>query len=1282
MASKRKGKKRKVHKKTGIVRETTRVNVQAMSAEEERGQLAARRERLRAEGLERHRKKLIRRQVMAKFQPLLKKGGECEISEIAEFICRFDEEIDLVREALQPFKRSENFPAVMVWRYLLDKADEKLDRPVVEKKLLAERETWLAEYEARLPDPIMDPVEITEYEARLPDPIMVPVEITEYGPQLDIITPERVHRSVEQLLGETASDFQVRSVFPFTRLGGYSLQIEFLKGFVLSRTIRLELRQEKLPLDCLAGLKRTSPIPLPETADIGEWLQQYLAQASPSDILAYYPRMSDVLMTAYNAGYWKSPWVQDVLREWRTRREEYALNRKLREVGEIVEQLNRRGPWVIPEQHDTEGLSEQKVLEIAQGIVFEDVEPSRYPIKLGFDGGVDRVVLPVEVSLQRVPIGTIRLLRHIVFLPTDICRKILQAEVSHLTEMVNCTSEQELLDIADRENSDALRIVDERKRPDHAARARYLAGICRVLLERGVVVEVQFKRTLTCYYAARGGEFFYIDDPLKARRYYLLFFRMLYQEKMLEHLKAIAPLDYWVLAAFFATYADRSIRIAGTPHDIRDLEQTQPLAPMLWRATRLLHKSPGKFFDALLDLYVIEPDFVRSLLVNLRRVKRRGAFGLKRKGSFTLDYLNVESAKLLTDIVAYSVESAPTSATSDLLLDFILSVLDVRDIAQPVFHDFMTVLVSARQFTSAKDVVQKSTLYTDVDRGFLQARGVAGRLAHKQRRGSEESRKKAGRLNRLLEEFKAYVDRMHREFFRSAKLEVEINTFTLPRYELSPVEVQITNADFGPASNVVLKIKEDSSLHARKYTISLDPIFGKDERIEALYISPSAEKTVELRGVVEYSDQENPNKSAPFQHTINVSDPTAFKPFYSPYITGDPVRASEMFFGRREELDEIIRLLRGHFQDRITVIHGRRKVGKTSVLFQLKQGDPNLLGVPALNAVQERYIPVLVDFERFTAEKATWEVYHHIYQNLRQEFDLVGIPTASIPMRDFRDLSADALLESFIVRLEQSLSSDGRRLLLMFDEFDTLIRYKGEETGLFGFIRELIIKHGQHISFIFVGADQLVGMMKTRTNRLYSMAGTPIEIANLAPEEARLLVTDPMREVNPEFEWAKGATQLIIRVTARNPYYIQTLCDRIVNNLVAGKRLRATTIDVERGVREVVDHIGDLADIVGNLGSVEERIVLTCVAESTRHERMEREWTTAGEVERKIRDVSRKFPRGKIPSILRSLQATYILDQREDEDLEMKYSIQVPLLQIYIQNTLKLQDVLREGGYA
>ncbi len=1224
--------------------------------------LAELRESRQREMEERYRRKVLKRQLRDEFHELL--TGECDLATIAAFIGRF-EDSELLGEALEHHKGSASFAAMVVWGYLLGEGDEELCQLVADGKLLSEREAWL--------------------EARLPDPITIQVETTEDGPAFDALGRDEVRDIVGQIVEEAIPSLRIAGSFPFSGAGEHTIELEFSEGLVLSRTARVELRLEPLPQDCVVELRSARTLDIPGTVSVLSALEQALAEAVPSDILTYYPGMSNVLWTAYRSGYWSSPWVQGVLREWRSRREEYVLNLQLHEVGELVERLNRRGPWTVPEQLDTDALTEHQVLDLARSIVSSDADLSGYSVDLALDDDLDRTVLKVDVLLEQLPVGTLRLIRSGPFMPRRVRQEILQAEIEHLTRMLACQSDEELLRTADEENQDALRIADEAGRANYAARSRYLAGICRVLLQRGHVEEVQFKRTLTCFYAARGGEFF-TEDPLVARRYYLLFFRMLYEERMLQHLKAIAPFDYWVLAGFFATYASSEIRNTWAPRDVRSLETSQPMAPMLWRAAQLLHDSPEQFFHALLDLYLIEPDFIRDFLLNLRRLRRKGFFALGRrirgKWEHTLDDMNVESGKLLTDIVAYSLGQVSDQAGTSLLLGFVLAVLDMGDIVEPVLNDFRRLLGFVRQFMEARDVVQKSALYTDVDREFLQVYGVARKIAGRQARGTEETRRKAGRLIRLLDQIKAYVDHQHREFFRSARLKVVINTFTLPRNELSPVEIRIANADFGPASGVSLELEKDSSFHAKDHSVALDPIYGKEERIEALYISPLADKAVEIRGGVTYSDQEEKNKTAAFQHTINVSDPMAFSPFHSPYITGDPVRNSEMFFGRRDELDETIRSLIGHFQDRITVIHGRRKVGKTSLLFQLKEGDPSVLGVAQLAAVQENYVPVLVDFERFTAKKPTWEVYYHIYGSVRRELDVAGISSLSTPMADFRDLSPDALLEEFIVQQAKPLNDHGRKLLLMFDEFDTLIRSKGEETGLFGFIREMIVKHGQFMSFIFVGADQLVGMMMQRANRLYSMAGTPIEIADLAPEEARLLVTEPIRKANPSFEWAEDAVRLIVHVTARNPYYIQTLCDRVVNNLIAGKRLRATTVDVQQGVTEAVDHIGDLADIVDSLESAEERIVLTSVAGLTWDDRMGQRWTTAGETERMIADSSRKFPRDAIPGILRGLQARYILDQREGDDMEMKYSIQVPLLQMYVRNRFGLKDVLREGGYA
>ncbi len=1211
---------------------------------------------VKTRALERWEKKQKKRKILSDFSSI--RGGPAEngIGAIAEFLARYEGDFDLVREALEEFKTSGDFATTAVWRYLCGELEEGLGRLVLEKKVLQEKMAWV--------------------ESRVPEPLSLLVETAQGGPQFSKLTAEAVGNRIREYLGEPAEDLQVNTSLPLSRAGDYAVRLQFSGGLELTRTIRVQLERDELPPDCADGFSDVPLLSVLGTQDILKQLQESLSKESPGEILSYFPLMASVLRTAFDEGYWKSAWVQSVLQEWRARREEYLLNKELKEAGERLAQINDRGPWTIPEEDDTDNLTERRILEISQGVIERSGPVSERPLDMRVDGGMTRSVLCVQVSVMGSPIGTLTLLRSVPFLPTVVRREIQAASTASLGHLASIMSNDDMLSAANKENREALKVVDGQGRPDYSARSRQLAAICRVLLERGLVDNVQFKRTLSCFYAARGGELFR-SSPLQARTYYLLFFRMLFREKMLEYMKAFRALDYPVLANLFATYGTDLSRSTYGPYDHEILESRdqdlEPQARMLWRAGQLLVESPQSFLNALYDLYELDHDFVRNLLINLRRVKQVGAYDL--------DHLNLDSVRLLRELVTYSVDSSSLSISTTYVLDFILSVLDVRGVAQYVLNEVEHVLGSLRQFVNAKDITQKSALYTDIDVAYLQARRVMDGIIGDRKRYNEETRKKARRLLLFLAEMKLYVDRVHREFFRSARLQVEINTFTLPRYELSPVEVIVHNIDFGLASNAVIMIEKDSSFKAAEYAVPLDPVFGKEERVAAIYLSPLADRVVELRGHIEYSDQEASQKKAIFGHTISISDPAAFESFNSPYVTGNPVRDSEMFFGRRDELDEIIRLLRGHFQDRVTVIHGRRKVGKTSVLYQLKLGNPGLLAIPALRDVQKSYVSVYMDFERFTLEKKTWEVYYYVYQSIRQELDLAGVAVDAISMSDFRDLSADALLASFFADCSRALAPTDQKLLLMFDEFDNLIRIKGEERGLFGFIREIITKYGQQISFIFVGADELLGMMRARTNRLYSMAGSPTEIQELAAEEARLLITEPMRKVNPRFEWAEASIRQIVNLTAGNPYYIQMICDRVVNNLVTGKRLRATSIDVERAVKETVGHIGDLADIVDNLEGPEERVVVTCIAEMAQHESAERFWVTGGSVDQKIRDQATKFPRRVIPSVLRSLQTKYILDQREGENVEMEYSFRVPLLRIYVENSLKLKDALREGGY-
>ena len=98
-------------------------------------------------------------------------------------------------------------------------------------------------------------------------------------------------------------------------------------------------------------------------------------------------------------------------------------------------------------------------------------------------------------------------------------------------------------------------------------------------------------------------------------------------------------------------------------------------------------------------------------------------------------------------------------------------------------------------------------------------------------------------------------------------------------------------------------------------------------------------------------------------------------PVINPYIAGNPVTGEAMFFGRQDVFEFVQANLIGRHQDNILVLHGQRRTGKTSVLYQMGRFiDPS-------------YIPILVDIQGMTLEGMSgflWELAYTIQRALRR----------------------------------------------------------------------------------------------------------------------------------------------------------------------------------------------------------------------------------------------------------------------------------------------------------
>ncbi len=82
----------------------------------------------------------------------------------------------------------------------------------------------------------------------------------------------------------------------------------------------------------------------------------------------------------------------------------------------------------------------------------------------------------------------------------------------------------------------------------------------------------------------------------------------------------------------------------------------------------------------------------------------------------------------------------------------------------------------------------------------------------------------------------------------------------------------------------------------------------------------------------------------------------------NPYIAGAPVVAADMFFGRSDIFEWVERSLMGKYVDHILVIHGQRRVGKTSLLKYL--AHPKV--APQLGLNPQAFCLVYIDFQGLT----------------------------------------------------------------------------------------------------------------------------------------------------------------------------------------------------------------------------------------------------------------------------------------------------------------------------
>lgn len=274
----------------------------------------------------------------------------------------------------------------------------------------------------------------------------------------------------------------------------------------------------------------------------------------------------------------------------------------------------------------------------------------------------------------------------------------------------------------------------------------------------------------------------------------------------------------------------------------------------------------------------------------------------------------------------------------------------------------------------------------------------------------------------------------------------------------------------------------------------------------------------------------------------------------NPYIAGAPVVEASMFFGREDVFTWIENSLSGKFVDHILVLHGQRRVGKTSVLKQI----PNFLAA--------QYVQVFFDLQgrtNTTMDRFLWWMASEIVRTLNKEHE-IDLP------RPKRDAFADpeAFITEFIPALQAVMGE--KVLLLTFDEFDTLDRPDIQDSlarPLIVFLRRLFEVDG--FNFIFsIGSsgNKLENMQAAYTD--FFKTALYRKVSFLTRDECHSLITRPVTGV---IEYEPEAIEQIIAITSGHPYFTQLTCHELFARCQKTGSRVVTAADVAEKLDDVIE---------------------------------------------------------------------------------------------------------------
>jgi AAA+ ATPase superfamily predicted ATPase len=183
----------------------------------------------------------------------------------------------------------------------------------------------------------------------------------------------------------------------------------------------------------------------------------------------------------------------------------------------------------------------------------------------------------------------------------------------------------------------------------------------------------------------------------------------------------------------------------------------------------------------------------------------------------------------------------------------------------------------------------------------------------------------------------------------------------------------------------------------------------------------------------------------------------------NPFTFGNPIRDPARFYGRREDIRQIVNRLRSSARESTSVV-GERRIGKTSLLKHLDNTEVAAgLGLP-----ENEYCMVYIDFQGLTdiTPQRFWQ------RVLRKMERTICLPDLVPEIQGVRKMGEFDLFD--LEDLFEMISSKGLTTVLLLDEFEYVTQNLNFGSDFFGGLRALAIH--QNLPLVTATRRELVDL--------------------------------------------------------------------------------------------------------------------------------------------------------------------------------------------------------------